>query len=228
MSVPREIEDYLSNESLARPDVPTYSVPLEDEELEESDDFAFEPEMRASPSSRSSKPSNARKASSKRSKRVPRKEKDSSHLKRKTSKSQTVKSNSSPENRVGSSPENRVGSSPEGDPAKPPTNIQSPPATSSSRPPLSSIKPPIFDIPVSRPWSNAELSQLEHGLSSVQLTPQSPEYWLQVSLRVPGRSAEECENACALYGITAQTVSQPPIEPAKPAAKPTLVGVEKR
>ena len=56
-------------------------------------------------------------------------------------------------------------------------------------------------VPVLNPWSEEELKYLQNAVETVPLPLASPLFWTQVSLRIHGRSAEECEAASRDHGF---------------------------
>lgn len=48
------------------------------------------------------------------------------------------------------------------------------------------------------------MDELRQAMTSVQLAPSSPLYWTQVSLRVSGKTAKECEQGASVYHIEAK------------------------
>lgn len=45
------------------------------------------------------------------------------------------------------------------------------------------------------------MNDLRQAVEAVRLTSTSPLFWIQVSLRVPGKTAKECERAADVYHI---------------------------
>ena len=45
------------------------------------------------------------------------------------------------------------------------------------------------------------MNDLRQAVEAVRLAPSSPLFWIQVSLRVPGKTAKECERAAGVYHI---------------------------
>lgn len=79
------------------------------------------------------------------------------------------------------------------------------------------------------------MNDLRQAVEAVRLAPNSPLFWIQVSLRVPGKTAKECERAAGVYRIELKSerdgIQSRVEKPEKKAAekkKPSIVRADGR